>query len=475
MRSSTQSSRGSTSVPMRRIALASLWGTTIEFYDFFIYGTAAALVFGKVFFPGLGASAATAASFATLGVAFLFRPLGAILFGHLGDRLGRKRTLVSTLLLMGSATVAVGLLPTAKSIGAAAPIALVVLRAVQGLAVGGEWASAALLTAEYAPKGKRGLYGMFPQLGPSTAFGLSSATFLVTALTMSPEGFQSWGWRIPFLVSAVLVVVGLYVRLQIEETPVFRQAVARLEQAKVPVAEALRHQWREILLVGGTLTTLFGFFYIASVYLTSYAGPKPPPATHVGVLGLTRPTILACGIAASVVGAAAVALSALFSDRVGRRRVILIGNLVAIVWGLVLFPLMQPGSAFLFGVGLTGTSVCSALAYGPAAAYLPEIFSTRYRCTGAGMGYNLAGILGGAVPLIVAPPLTAAFGGIGVGMFMAALGLLGVVCVLALKETRDVALDRAVAPAPAAVERPSTAAAEPHGAVSSAPAYSNLG
>jgi MFS family permease len=475
MSSNTHSSRASTSVPMRRIALASLWGTTIEFYDFFIYGTAAALVFGKVFFPGLGASAATAASFATLGVAFLFRPLGAILFGHLGDRLGRKRTLVSTLLLMGSATVAVGLLPTATSIGAAAPIALVVLRAVQGLAVGGEWAGAALLTAEYTPKGKRGLYGMFPQLGPSSAFGLSSATFLVTALTMSPEAFQSWGWRIPFLVSIVLVAVGLYVRLQIAETPVFRQAVARLEQAKVPVAEALRHQWREILLVGGTLTMLFGFFYIGSVYLTSYAGPKPPPATHVGVLGLARPTILACGIAASVAGAAVVALSALFSDRVGRRRVILVGNLVAIVWGLVLFPLMQPGSALLFGVGLTGTSVCSAIAYGPAAAYLPEIFSTRYRCTAAGMGYNLAGILGGALPLIVAPWLTAAFGGIGVGVYMAALGLLSMVCVLALKETRDVALDRAGAPAPAAVEFPSAAAAEPHGAVSSVPAYSNLG
>jgi MFS family permease len=473
MSSSTHSSRGSTSVPMSRVALASLWGTTIEFYDFFIYGTAAALVFGKVFFPGLGTSAATVASFATFGVAFLFRPLGSILFGHLGDRLGRKRTLVATLLLMGSATVAVGLLPTARSVGAAAPIALVVLRAVQGLAVGGEWASAALLTTEYAPKGKRGLYGMFPQLGPSTAFGLSSATFLITALTMSPEAFQSWGWRIPFLVSSVLVIVGLYVRLQIAETPVFRQAAARHEQSKVPVAEALRHQWREILLVGGTLTMLFGFFYIGSVYLTSYAGPKPPPATHVGVLGLTRPTILACGIAASVVGAAVVALSALFSDRVGRRRVILFGNLVAIVWGLVLFPLMQPGSALLFGVGLTGTSVCSAIAYGPAAAYLPEIFSTRYRCTGAGMGYNLAGILGGALPLILAPALTARFGGIGVGVYMAALGLLSVVCVLALKETRDVALDGAVAPARAAL--PSVAAAEPHGAVSTAPAYSNLG
>jgi MFS family permease len=431
---------------MSRIALASMGGTTIEFYDFFIYGTAAALVFGKVFFPGLGASAATAASFATFGVAFFFRPLGSILFGHLGDRLGRKRTLISTLLLMGLSTVAIGLLPSAKSIGVAAPIALVVLRALQGLAVGGEWAGAALLTAEYAPKGRRGLYGMFPQLGPTLAFGLSSATFLVAALTMSPASFQSWGWRIPFLVSIVLVAVGLYVRLRIAETPVFREALARNEQARVPLSDLIRNQWREVLLVGGMLSTLFGFFYIGSVYLTSYAGPKPPPATHIGVLGLTRPTILACGIAAAVVGAAMCALSALCSDRFGRRRLILIGNLLAIAWGPAVFLLMRPGSAVLFGVGLAGTLAVVGFSYGPVAAYLPEIFSTRYRCTGAGIGYNLAGILGGALPLIIAPRLTAAFGGIGVGVYMAALGLLGVVCVLALKETKDVEL-RGVAPA----------------------------
>jgi MFS family permease len=448
MSAGTSSSCAETSVPMSRIAVASLGGTTIEFYDFFIYGTAAALVFGKVFFPGLGASAATVAAFATFGVAFFFRPLGSIFFGHLGDRLGRKTTLISTLLLMGLSTVGVGLLPGAKSIGIAAPIALVVLRALQGLAVGGEWAGAALLTAEYAPRGKRGLYGMFPQLGPSFAFGLSSATFLVTALTMSSDGFQSWGWRIPFLVSIVLVAVGLYVRLRIAETPVFRQALARREQARVPLTEALRHQWREVLLAGGMLTMLVGFFYIGSVYLTSYAGAKPPPATHTGVLGLSRPTILACGIVAAAVYAGVCALSALSSDRFGRRPLILAGNVVAVVWGLVLFPLMQPGSAVMFGVGLAGTLAVVGLSYGPVAAYLPEMFSTRYRYTGAGIGYNLGGILGGALPLIVAPRLTAAFGGIGVGVYMAALGLLSVVCVLALKETKDVVLDR-MAPAPA--------------------------
>jgi MFS family permease len=439
-------SSGGASVPMSRIAAASFAGTMIEFYDFFIYGTAAALVFGKVFFPGLGASAATVAAFATFGVAFFFRPLGSILFGHLGDRLGRKKTLIYTLLLMGLSTVAIGLLPGAKSIGVAAPIALVVLRALQGLAVGGEWAGAALLTAEYAPRGKRGLYGMFPQLGPAFAFGLSSATFLVTALTMSSEGFQSWGWRIPFLVSILLVAVGLYVRLRIAETPVFRQALARHEQARVPFSDALRHQWREVLLAGGMLTTLFGFFYIGSVYLTGYAGRKPPPATNTGVLGLSRPTILICGIVAAAVFAAVCALSALSSDRFGRRRVILTGNVVAIVWGLVVFPLMQTGSALLFGVGLAGTLAVVGLCAGPTGAYLPEMFSTRYRYTGAGIGHNLGGILGGALSLIIAPRLTAAFGGIGVGVYMAALGLLSVVCVLALKETKAVVLDTMAQP-----------------------------
>lgn len=433
-------------VGMGRVAVAGFAGTTIEFYDFYIYGTAAALVFGKVFFPALGAAAATVAAFATFGVAFLFRPLGSILFGHLGDRLGRKHTLVATLLLTGMSTFAIGLLPGASTIGVAAPVVLVGLRALQGLGVGGEWAGAALLTAEYAPAGKRGRYGMFPQLGPGLAFGLSSATFLVTALTMSPASFQAWGWRVPFLASGLLVAVGLYIRLRIAETPVFVKALSRHERVPVPFTEALRHQWREVLLAAGTLTMLFGFFYIGSVYLTSYAGPTPPPAANTGVLGLSRPTILVCGIVAAAAFSGMCAASALASDRVGRRRVILVGNLAAIVWGLVLFPLMRPGSALLFGVGLAGTLAVVGLSYGPAAAYLPEMFATCYRYTGAGMGYNLAGILGGALPLIVAPPLAAAFGGIGVGVYLAALGLLSVLCVLALKETKQVPLD-AAAPA----------------------------
>lgn len=433
---------------MSRVAGASFAGTTIEFYDFFIYGTAAALVFGPVFFPALGPAAAAVAAFASFSVAFFFRPLGSVLFGHFGDRLGRKRTLIYTLLLMGLSTFAIGLLPTAETIGVAAPIILVLLRALQGLAVGGEWAGAALLTTEFAPAHRRGFYSMFPQLGPGIAFALSSTTFLITALTMSPESFLSWGWRVPFLASILLVAVGLYIRLKITETPVFAQALARKEQARLPVADALRTQWREVLLAGGTLTMVFGFFYTGTVYLTSYAGQT----RGVGVLGLPRPQILTAGIIAALVFASVCMLSAHYSDRFGRRRIALWGNIAAIVVGPTAFLIMEPGSAVSFTVGLCLILAVVGIPYGPAAAYLPEIFQTRYRYTGAGMGYSLAGILGGATPLIVAAPLTAAFGGIGIGYFLAALAVLSTLCVLALRETKDVVIDGPVdgaAPAPA--------------------------
>jgi MFS family permease len=426
------SAEAQTTHPLLRIALASCAGTTIEFYDFFIYGTAAALVFGRVFFPSLGAAAATVAAFATFGVAFFFRPLGGVLFGHLGDRLGRKTTLISTLALMGLSTTAIGLLPGPASIGLASPLLLVALRALQGLAVGGEWSGAALLAAEYAPPGRRGRYGMFPQLGPGIAFGLSSTTFLVTTLTMTPAQFAVWGWRIPFVVSVLLVAVGLYIRMRIAETPLFQQMLSRQEQARVPVVDAMRHQWRQIVLVGGAMSTLFGFFYIGSVFLTSYSGP-----VRGGGLGLSRPAVLACGILAAGVLAGATVASALASDRFGRRPGILAGALVGIVYAPLAFVIMQPGSVVRFGIALVGLMAIVGILAGPAASYLPELFATRYRYTGTGMGYNLAGLLGGALPLVVAPPLAARFGGIGVGMYLAALGLLTVGCLLALPEGRD--------------------------------------
>ncbi|GEL17750.1 MFS transporter [Pseudonocardia asaccharolytica] len=423
-------------VPMRRVALASCVGTTIEFYDFFIYGTAAALVFPKVFFPALGPTAGTIASFATFAVAFVARPVGAVLFGHFGDRIGRKRTLISTLLLMGVATMLIGLLPGADTIGVAAPIILVILRFAQGFAVGGEWAGATLLTAEYAPKAKRGLYAVFPQLGPAFAFALSSATFLVTGLTLgdTDQAFLDYGWRVPFLLSVVLVGVGLYVRVTIEETPVFRQAqqqrAARADAGRTPFLEAIRRQPKEVLLSAGSLTMLFAFFYMGTAYLTSYG-------TNPNGTGLSRPVVLTLGIAAAVVFGLVIVAAGIWSDRIGRRGVIMTSCALGAVWALVLFPLLDTGSAVAFGIGLTVTLAIFGVSYGPAGAFLPELFETRYRYTGAGMGYNLAGVLGGAVPPLLAPQLAASFGSIAIGVMLAALAVLSFFCTRALAETKD--------------------------------------
>ncbi|MFF3227004.1 MFS transporter [Nocardia suismassiliense] len=422
---------------VRRVAIASCIGTTIEFYDFFIYGTAAALVFPKVFFPALGSTAGTVASFATFAVAFVARPVGAMVFGHFGDRIGRKKTLVSTLLLMGVSTLLIGLLPGAATIGVAAPLILVLLRFGQGFAVGGEWAGATLLTAEYAPPGKRGLYAMFPQIGPAFAFALSSATFLITGTLFGDtnDDFLNWGWRIPFVFSIVLVGIGLYVRLAIDETPVFRanatQRALDPEPARLPFLEAWRFQTKEILLSAGALAILFAFFYMGTAFLTSY-GTK--------TLGFSRPFVLTVGIAAAVVFGAAIVLSALYSDRLGRRLVIMVSSGLAVVWSLALFPLLDSGSRPAFVISVLTTLAIFGVAYGPCGALLPEMFQTRYRYTGAGLGYNLAGVLGGAIPPLIATPLASAYGSNAIGYMMAGLALLSFFCTKALVETKDRAL-----------------------------------
>jgi len=425
-------------VSLRRVAFASCAGTTIEWYDFYIYGTAAALVFPKVFFPALGPAAGTVASFATFAVAFFARPVGAVLFGHYGDRIGRKRSLIATLLLMGVATVCIGLVPSAETIGVAAPILLVLLRFAQGFAVGGEWAGATLLAAEYAPKDKRGLYGVFPQLGPAIAFALSSGTFLVTGLILgdSDEAFLAFGWRIPFLASILLIAIGFWVRSSIDETPAFKAAQAQPAPARenrLPFIDVLRTQPREVLLSAGSLVMLFGFFYMATAYLISY-GTDPQGA------GLSRPVILGINIVTSVVFAAATAVAGVISDRFGRRKVIMASCLFGIVWGLALFPLVHTGTAAAYAVGLSISLIIVGLSYGPAGSYLPELFAPRHRYTGAGLGYNIAGILGGAVPPLVAPILATSFGGIGIGLMLAGLGVLSLLCTLALPETRGVPL-----------------------------------
>lgn len=430
---------------LKRVAAASSIGTTIEFYDFFIYGTAAALVFPTIFFPAADEVTGTIASFATFAVAFFARPVGAILFGHFGDRIGRKRTLVWTLLIMGVATVLIGLLPGYETgafgmfddgIGVLAPILLVVLRFFQGFAVGGEWAGATLLTAEYAPPGKRGTYAMFPQLGPAFAFFLSSLTFLIATVTLgeTSPAFLEYGWRIPFILSFALVAVGLWVRLAVAETPVFREAQKNRVQRPaggepaLPFLDAVRFQWKEILIAGGSLASLFSLFYMGTAFLTNYA---------TKTLDLSRTFVLSSGMFAAIFFGLSTAASAMWSDRVGRRRVIMISCAFAVPWVLVLFPLLDTGGKIPFLLGLTVTMLIFGVAYGPAGALLPELFEARYRYTGAGLGYNLAGIFGGAIPPLIAAPLVAGPGSIWVGVMLAALSSVSVLCTYLIIETKD--------------------------------------
>jgi MFS family permease len=352
-------SAASPKTSLKKVAAASSIGTTIEWYDFFIYGTAAALVFPTLFFPGQDASAATLSSFATFAVAFFARPVGAAIFGHFGDRIGRKRTLVWTLMIMGIATVFIGLLPGYGTgafgmfeggIGIWAPTLLVVCRFFQGFAVGGEWAGATLLTAEYAPEGKRGMMAMWPQLGVAFAFFLSSGTFLAFSLvagdsSAADSSFMQYGWRIPFLLSAVLVLIGLWIRISVEETPVFKQDRERAAKdtapTTLPFADAIRYQWKEILIAGGALTSLFSLFYMGTSFLTNYATKN---------LEHTRPFVLGMGMIAALVFGAAIALSAMYSDRIGRKKVIGTSVGLAVVWALFVFPILDTGSPIAFAV-----------------------------------------------------------------------------------------------------------------------------
>ncbi|WP_103380684.1 MFS transporter [Pseudonocardia dioxanivorans] len=418
----------------RQVALASCVGTTIEFYDFLIYGTAAALVFPKLFFPGLGETAGTVAAFSTFAVAFFARPVGGVIFGHFGDRLGRKRTLTATLLIMGVSTVLIGLLPTAATIGAAAPILLVVLRFLQGFAIGGEWAGAALLASEHAPNSRRGLYAIFPQLGAPFAFILASGTFLITNLTLgeTSEAFLAYGWRVPFLLSVVLVGVGLYVRMQIEETPAFvaSRTARSASRDRAPIVSVLRDQWREVVIGVAAMTGNFAIFYLGTTFLTSYG-----TNTETG-MGLPRTTVLALGLLGGTVFAVVTAGSALLSDRIGRRTVLIWGNLLCVPIALVLFPLLDLGTGWAFAIGIAVTMGAIGMEWGSIGVLLPELFDSEHRYTGASVCYNVSAILGGGFVPIAATAIAAAAGSFWVGAVVALLCLISWLASRLLPETR---------------------------------------
>jgi metabolite-proton symporter len=419
--------------PMKRVAVACFVGSTIEFYDFLIYGTAAALVFPTVFFPDLNPAMATIAAMGTFAAAFLSRPFGAIVFGYFGDRLGRKQTLVATLLIMGLSTVTVGLVPSAAAIGVAAPLILIALRLVQGFSVGGEWAGAALLSAEYAPAAKRGRYGMFTLVGSDAATVLAFLTFLGVNYTVgeNSRAFMQWGWRIPFLISAALIGIGLYVRLKIDETPVFAEEKARNLVPKAPLSEVLRMQRREIALAAGSFVGCFTFAYMVSAYLAAYAHTDR---------GYSRNVVLSVGVLGGLAGISFVALSATLSDRIGRRPVMLVGWAACLPWSFVVIPLVDTGKPIFYAVAIVGTRSVAAIAFGPTAAFIPELFATRYRYSGSALAVNIAGVAGGAVPPLIAGTLQATYGGWAIGVMLAVVAAVSLVCIYLLPETKGTAL-----------------------------------
>ncbi|MDE1183506.1 MFS transporter [Paraburkholderia sp.] len=414
-----------------RIIFASFIGTAIEFYDFYVYATAAALVIGPVFFPHGSATAQALSAFVTFGIAFVARPIGSFLFGHFGDRIGRKSTLVASLLVMGVSTTLIGFVPGYDSIGSLAPILLCVLRFGQGIGLGGEWGGAALLATENAPPGKRAWFGMFPQLGPSIGFLASNGLFFGLALSLSDEQFRSWGWRVPFIVSAVLVALGLYVRLKITETPAFRAAIERKERVRVPIATLLSQHWLPTVLGALSMVVCYTLFYNATTFSLSYG---------VSVLHIPRPTFLGMLCIAVVFMAIATPLSALASDRFGRKPVLVVGIVAAVASGFTMAPLLGSGSMPMVLLFLVIELFLMGVTFAPMGALLPELFPTHVRYTGAGVSYNLGGILGASVAPYIAQVL-AAHGGLPyVGAYVsgaAAVSLIGVLC---MRETRDAKL-----------------------------------
>jgi MFS family permease len=423
---------GADVTPMKRVAAASLVGTAIELYDF-VYATAAALVFPTVFFSHLSAAMATTASMGTFATAFLSRSLGAVVSGYFGDRLGRKKTLVATLLIMALSTMIVGLVPTTATIGLAAPLILIALRLLQGLALGGEWTGSSLLSAEYAPGSNRGRYGMFTLVGADTGLVLASLTFLGVNYTIGENSpaFMQWGWRLPFLIRAVLSGIGLYVRLNIDETPVFVEEKARHIVPKAPLAELLRLQRREIALGAGSVLGYFSVPFMATTYLATYAH------TH---LGYSRNVILFVSVLGALSSVTCVALSAAVCDRVGRRRMMLVGWAACLPWSFMVIPLIDTGKFTCYAAAIVGMLAVAAIGAGPIPAFVPELFSTRYRYTGTALAMNLAGVAGGAVPPLIAEALLTTYGSWVVGLMLAAFALVSLVCAYRLTETNGTTL-----------------------------------
>ena len=434
-----------------RVMLASLVGTTIEFYDFYVYATAAVLVFPHLFFPPGNETVALLASFAIFGAAMIARPLGAVFFGHLGDKVGRKTTLIYALLTMGIATFLIGLLPTYHAIGWLAPLLLVIMRLAQGFAIGGEWSGAALVATENAPVGKRALFGTFPQLGAPLGFIIANGLFLLVAAALPSdnpsrpsEAFLDWGWRIPFLFSAVMVIIGLWIRLNLVESTTFSRTVSAGKVVKLPLGEVVRKNWRELILGTFYMLATYVLFYLMTTFSLSYGrAPIEPGPGQLSGLGYSYNNFVLMLIVGVVFFGIFTLLSGPWADRLGRRKTLILVTLGIIVFSLLWVPLLNMGFVGVMAWLILGFSLMG-MTFGPMGALLPELFLTNVRYTGSGISYNVSSILGAAV----APFIAVWLWGVGdgspflVGVYLAVMAVLTLVALLLGKETRDMDINR---------------------------------
>jgi metabolite-proton symporter len=417
---------------VRRVIVASLIGTSLEWYDFFIYGTAAALVFNKLFFPSFDPLVGTLLAFTTYAVGFIARPLGGIVFGHYGDKLGRKNVLVVTLLLMGLATFLIGVLPTYGTIGVWAPILLVVLRFVQGLGLGGEWGGAVLMTLESGDPNRRGLNASWPQVGVPIGLLLANGVLSLMSAVTSDAAFLSWGWRVPFLLSGVLVLVGLWIRLSIAESPLFREVEQTETKAAAPIVDVLRRYPKQVLLAVGARVGVDVAFYTFVLFITTYV------ATY---LKLPRSYALNAVLIAAAIQVFAIPFFGALSDRLARRPVYLAGAIGAAVWVFVFFALLDTGRLGLIILAAVVALILHAAMYGPQAAFIAEMFPTKVRYTGASMGYQLAGIVGGALaPIISVALLNRYHTSVVVSVYVVVMIVITLICVLLAPETSRIDL-----------------------------------
>lgn len=433
---------------MRKVALTALAGTSIEWYDFFLYATAAALVFPSAFFPDSSPTIGLILSFGTFAFGFIARPLGGVLFGHFGDRIGRKKTLVIALVMMGIASTLIGLLPTYATIGIAAPILLSLLRFAQGLAIGGQWGGAMLLVTESAPADQRGYYGAYAQAGAPVGVILANLAFILISATVSEEFFMAWGWRIPFLVSVVLIGISMYIQLNMEDTEAFKELEALRQQRlaaegpqetvakRSPVIEALVKYPKRIALAAGAFLSIQVTFYILIGFILAY-GSDPNGAA------MSRDDMLIAVLLASALQVPAQFWASAYSDRHGRRGIFMLGAVLTGVWGFALFPLVDTGNFWLIVLGITGGLVFLGMMYGPQAAFFTELFSTEVRYSGASLGYQIGAILGGAFAPTIATILWTEYDIVWVSAYIALASVLALISVMMLTETYQTNLNEA--------------------------------